>query len=78
MREAAFLAPDFKTPVYLVSNDGNGPMIFEDYDDSAPPPESRFIIPESCKKSPLPAGQFPFFSSSFDSSETMKILRKLN
>lgn len=74
MSEAAFLAPDFKIPVYLVSNVGDGPMIFDDYDDSSPPPESRFIIPESCKKAPLPTGPFPF-SSSLDSSETLKMLR---
>ncbi len=77
MSEAAFLAPDFKTPVYLVSNIGDGPMIFEDYDDSTPPSESKFTIPESCKKRPLPTTPF-MFSSSLDSSETLKMLRTLN
>ena len=77
MKEAAFLAPDFKPPVYLVSNIGDGVMIFDDYDDSTPPPESRFTIPESCKKTPLPTSPFPF-SSSLDSSETLKMLKTLN
>ena len=77
MNEAAFLVPDFKIPVYMVSNIGDGPMIFEDYNDSTPPLESRFTIPESCKKTPLPTTPLPF-SSSLDSSETLKMLRTLN
>ena len=77
VKEAAFTTPDYKTPVYMVSNVGDGPMIFEDYDDSTPPPESRFAIPESCKKTPLPTSPFPF-SSSLDSAETLKMLRMLN
>ena len=78
MNEAAFLAPNFKIPVYMVSNIGDGPMIFEDYNDSTPPPESRFTIPESCKKTLLqPTTPLPF-SGSLDSSETLKMLRTLN
>lgn len=47
--EASFLAPDFKTPVYMLNNFDDGVMFFEDYDDSTPPPESKFVIPETCR-----------------------------
>ena len=77
MKEAAFLAPKFKPPVYLVSNVGDGVMVFDDYDDSTPPPESMFTIPESCKKTLLPTSPLPF-SSSLDSSETLKMFRTIN
>ena len=76
MNEAAFLAPDFKIPVYFVSNIGDGPMIFEDYNDSTPP-ESMFTIPEICKMTPLPTTPLPF-SSSLDSSEKLKVFKTHN
>ena len=76
MKEAAFTAPDFKTPVYFVSNISDGPMIFEDYKNSTPP-ESMFTVPETCKKIPLPTIPLPF-SSSLDSSEKLKMLKTHN
>ena len=51
-------------------------MIFEDYDDSVPPPESRFVVPESCMKTTLLKSPLPI-SSSFDPSETFKMLGKI-
>ena len=73
MKEAAFSGPDLKTPVYFVSNIGDGPMIFEDYNNSTPP-ESMFTIPESCKKIPLPTIPLPFTNS----LDFLKMLRTLN
>ena len=72
-KEAAFLAPDFKIPVYLLSN-FEGVMIFEEYDDSTPPPESRFTVPESCKKASLSKTP-PKFSNSLDMSELVRAFR---
>ena len=76
MKEAAFAAPDLKTPVYFVSNISDGPMIFEDYNNSTPP-ESMFTIPEICKMTPLPTTPLQF-SSSLDSSEKFKMLKTHN
>lgn len=73
-KEAAFLAPDFKTPVYLLSNVDEGVMIFEEYDDSTPPPESRFTVPESCKRMSLSKTPLKF-SNSLDMSELVRALK---
>lgn len=51
--EAGFVTLDNNIPVYLISAETGGPMIFEDYDNS-PPPESKFDIPSSCNAGTLP------------------------
>ena len=72
--EAGFLALDDNTPVYLISSDSGGPMIFENYEDS-PPPESKFDIPETCKNA-LPPDSEHFMSSFIPANTFSRVFRK--
>ena len=50
--EAGVLSSDPEMPVYYLQSNAQGPALFSNYINAAPP-ASKFVVPPACAKAPL-------------------------